>query len=477
MQNFQQDEHSMTERAMRMIMPRQPIQPSQITSVGDVSQFVIENMWLVNIYDRIFYYNGKCYVQAGKAVLKGLTQKGIDMLLSTPEFTFRAFTLTQVINHINFLLLTKQMAVWQPCEEYGLISFLNGSIFTEIEQTYLGNIPTPAGTVPTYYINTDVPMYPLAHPMKIAMPYMRRFLDTITNKDQTLINRIWEMIGYLLYENVAAKKVFVLQGKTNSGKSVLGKLITSLLSDGCVRYLDIEQLNQRNATSELVGMRLNVSMDLPNRVLPARAVENIKLLTGNDDIEVFNRNGTFQRYNGHCKFLFATNHCITLCGSDPGFLSRVICIPFDYEIEMEKQDLQLFSRLWAERDAIAKVALYYHKLLKNKSFVFSGSNVSKYDLQVRYIYPEAENREETVRQFVEEKCIISDKRAGKTYTKVLYSAYLDYCEENKFTPIDTIAGFSRTLSKAYAGEVEQSRWREGEENQHGFKGIQLRIML
>lgn len=120
----------------------------------------------------------------------------------------------------------------------------------------------------------------------LSTPQMDYFLNSIAQGNQTIVTRIWQMIGYLLAPDLNAKAWFLLQGVPNSGKSVIGNLITSFFPDTKIESLDIDQLGKRTATSLLVNKCVNISMDLPNKALSTLAIRNIKLMIGNDDITV-----------------------------------------------------------------------------------------------------------------------------------------------------------------------------------------------
>ena len=127
-----------------------------------------------------------------------------------------------------------------------------------------------------------------------------------------MVTRIWEMIGYLVAPDIMAKKFFLLQGPSNTGKSVLGRFIQNIFPKGQVTGLSLSQLGDANLPAEFMGSRLNLSMDLSNNKTDPKAIERIKLLTGNDLISQNIKYKDNRSYNGQCKFLFSTNHPIRL---------------------------------------------------------------------------------------------------------------------------------------------------------------------
>lgn len=358
----------------------------------------------------------------------------------------------------------------KSAEDNGFLCFYNGII-----NIYNGQISNQIGFSDggypiTYRILAEVPQLQFRY----MTPYMDAFLHTVAGGDTTLILRIWEMIGYLLVPDTKGKAFFVLQGVPDSGKSVIGKLISSFFEDNKVRHLDIEQLGKRNATSALMNVCLNLSMDLPNKVLSSLAIRNLKQMTGNDDIEVEYRPGVYAKYYGRCKFLFATNHPIKLKGLDKGFTSRIVCIPFRKAIPKQSQDLYLLDKLLAEKDGIAERAMRAYRALAARNYIFTGSG-DKYNPKISYLPGDGESRDAVVCEFVEANCTFCEPREKEkgVYTETLYTAYREFCEQNYYIPISSAQGFAQSIMRNYGDRIVRSRWREGNENRNGFKGILL----
>ena len=129
------------------------------------------------------------------------------------------------------------------------------------------------------------------------------FFSRVTNSDPMLIQRIYEMIGYLLVPDTHAKSFFLLQGVPNSGKSVLGRFIEGFFPKQCVTALDISRLSGQFLPKSLATSRLNLSMDLPDGLLSKKAVAMLKMLTGDDLVTLEVKYKEARPYRGQCKFL------------------------------------------------------------------------------------------------------------------------------------------------------------------------------
>lgn len=218
---------------------------------------------------------------------------------------------------------------------------------------------------------------------------------------------------------------------------------------------------------------LNISMDLPNKALSPLAIRNIKLITGGDTITVEHQNGSYETYQGNCKFLFATNHALTLRGSDSGLEERIVCVPFTYSIPPQQRNLNLLNCLLSERNFMIAKALAYYRDLRNNRYVFSGSEYELFKPRIRYLPTEADDTDASLCEFVESQCEFVSQENG-IYTQDLYNAYRRFCKDCNETPIDNENSFSRHLLHCYSDRVRKDKWRKpGESPKWGFKGILL----
>lgn len=347
-------------------------------------------------------------------------------------------------------------------------------------RSYAKSDPCTFGVYPTYTVDADISEISATwNELKtLPTPMMDNFVYEIAGGNPKIITRIWQMIGYLLTPDMRGKCFFLLQGIPNSGKSVLGNFLSQLLPDHRIASLDIDQLGKRHATSALVNKSINISMDLPNKLLSPLAIRNIKLMTGNDDITIEHRNGKMEKYRGSCKFLFATNHPLTLNGTDSGFEGRIVCIPFYNEITPERRNYNLREDLLREKNYIVAKAIAYYRDLCFDNYEFSGSELEICKPDIRYLPTEAEDQDANLCWFIENRCELVPVEYGGVHTENLYSAYVSYCKDINETPIDNIASFSRRLMRCYGNQITKKKWRdkESQENRWGFRGLLLNPM-
>lgn len=199
-----------------------------------------------------------------------------------------------------------------------------------------------------------------------------QFLFDITGGDPLLIDRIWEVMGYALVPDTAGKCFILFQGVPDSGKSLLGDVIASLLDEENVTSLDLGALGERFGTAELVGKQLCLSLDMPSGVLDPKSTSMLKSLTGGDVVTADVKYQARIKFRCTATFLLASNHPLLPRDNDPALLGRAVTVPFHFQISRERQDHGLRTKILAERNAIIYRALLAYQRLRQNNYRFSG---------------------------------------------------------------------------------------------------------
>ena len=298
-----------------------------------------------------------------------------------------------------------------------------------------------------------------------SCPAFDDFLLSISGGDSAVITLCWEVIGYLLSNDMAAKSFFLLQGVGDSGKSVLGNLISGLFNQEAVSYLDIYRFRDKFATSALRGKRLNISMDLPRVQLKREAIGVIKMLTGDDVITVEEKFHNPEAYKPTAKLVFGSNFPLMVADNDPAFQARLVKIPFRFQIPKERQDKHLLEKLMAERSAIAVKALDYYLRLKANNYCFTKVDVSGAAV-IGYV-PDSE----MLQAFLEQNCVLAPGEF--TFTEELWNAYNRFRVAHDVPPTSDSNTFSRQLNRYCAGRISGKKRRKGEQSLNGYEGIAI----
>ena len=384
----------------------------------------------------------------------------------TPDTAFPVTSITYCLNARLFAGQLTGEARIPTLQELGLSRQENVtgySQFSSYTMSYQGQTTVPY-TMPVVngYSNMRPDIFSNA---PYQTPNIDQFLFSITRGNQELVARIWEMIGYILAPDTNGKVFFLLQGVPNSGKSVLGRFIEGFFPKGRVTSLDISRLGAKYYPKELFGSALNLSMDLPNKMLPLGAVANIKMMTGRDLMTFESKYEDARAYRGECKLLFSTNHRLKFREIDDAFLERIVCIPFEYAVDEGERDSHLLEKMNGERNYAAVKALSHYLALKENNYHFSGSFKAKIDGSI--------SNSTVINRFVEDCCYFCGWDQQGTHTQILHESYKAYCEEHGYPALDSTAEFSRLLYSEYGNKIQSSRWRENGRNANGYKGIKL----
>ena len=308
-----------------------------------------------------------------------------------------------------------------------------------------------------------------------SCPVFDRFLHEITGNDPILEARIWEAIGYSLVPDTAGKCFILLQGVPDSGKSLLGDVIASLIDPDLVTSLDISTMGDRFGPSELVGKQLCLALDMPSGILDAKSVSLFKNLTGGDFVTADVKYQARIKFRCSATFVLATNHPLRTRDNDPAFFRRAVTIPFRFSVDKGQQDHSLKARILAERDAIIYRAIQAYVRLRQNNYQFSGNSESN---EVVAGQSSASNSlTEALNLFCRQFCTADT--AAFTPTASLYNAF---CASAQTKWPGEIRSFSdeafRVLDALFPQQVYRSRKRPKgakatQSAERGFAGVAL----
>lgn len=243
------------------------------------------------------------------------------------------------------------------------ISFLDG-VLNIVTQQFYRHSPK---SFTTYEIQAN---YAAAN--EVDCPVFRNFLWSITCGDRGIQDRIWEMLGYVLSPDTDGKVMFLLQGCSNSGKSVLASLIKSFFTPDVTTALDVHSLNERFAPVELEGRAVWISPDLSAGALDNKSTSKLKQFSGNDMVSADKRYKGYVNFYCTAKLIMCTNYPLLTHEKDPAFEGRIVAIPFVRTIPQHEQRRDLAELLKRERDAICRGAMRAYFRLRQNGHRFSG---------------------------------------------------------------------------------------------------------
>lgn len=282
------------------------------------------------------------------------------------------------------------------------------------------------------------------------------FLHTITGGDVMLVQRILEIMGYILSNDLSAKKFFVLQGVPDSGKSTLLVLIRSFFDDEFVEALNIEDFEKQFAVSELFGKALNVCGELTGLPIKDEAIRRLKELTGNDMVSCDVKYKRHIKFNNTAKLVFATNNAVRLGYADEALAERCVVIPFKYSVTTK--DRELLSKLLAEKAGIFKMCVNCYLHLKHKNYCFSG------DYPLNEVCQNVNSNKATnwMPQFLDE--VLEPDPNAHVFIGDMLCEFQAYAERNGFVSSMDNLGFGKELRKYFPSGNFGKKRKPGESN-------------
>lgn len=303
-------------------------------------------------------------------------------------------------------------------------------------------------------------------------PLMDKFLSTLFDENDMLIQRAWEIIGYCISSDAHAKRFFIFPGELgDNGKSTFIALICQLLIGPAITCMSMKNLlGGRFAMSELQGKRINVSSDEGTVTLDGSQLAVLKRISGHDRITADKKNAMQVSFLSTCKIIIASNHDIGMAYSsgDSAIRRRICTLPFDVKIPKVEQNPNIVSMILnSELNEITTEALNAFIRLENNGYHFTGDDTGLDDYSIRNTPIDAQyyNIENFVMSY------IRPQPGNFVLTQNLYETFNCYYNNNRDTFKD-ITGFSQALYKYLTANgfiVEKVKRHQG----NGYEGIMI----
>lgn len=189
-----------------------------------------------------------------------------------------------------------------------------------------------------------------------------------------MTQRIWQMLGVIFCPDRAAKAFFVLQGPSDTGKSLFTRFVEEFFTADMVSRLNLHDLKQNFAPGDLEGKRLCISSDASSEALDPVATSLIKQATGGDVISADVKYKARIQFRCEAVFVLVTNHAVRTKDPDDAFFRRAVAIPFRYAVSRSEQvpPEVLLKRLRQEMDVIASRAVETYRQLVQNRYLFAG---------------------------------------------------------------------------------------------------------
>ena len=199
-------------------------------------------------------------------------------------------------------------------------------------------------------------------------PVAWKFIQDIASGDNDFARWLWQVIARLILLPNDDQEIYLLTGKTGSGKGTLLRLIQDLLG-GQAANISQNDMNERFGFSALHSYPKVIGMDdIKSFKFP---VDKLKRITGGLPLRVEQKNKDSFEVDYKPHVVMTGNEAPTV--RDVGFRRRLVVIPFERSItDYQQEDKKLPSKLRAERSAILN---YLVEILEAKAFTETPEKV------------------------------------------------------------------------------------------------------
>ena len=340
------------------------------------------------------------------------------------------------------LLQKPEIARRELHSDVRFVPFLNGLYHME-EGTLQRHTPV---VVTTYVLQC-------AYVPSGATPHFDRFLWTITQGDSALTQRIWQMLGVIFCPDRAAKVFFVLQGPSDTGKSLFTRFVEEFFTADMVSRLNLHDLKQNFVPGDLEGKRLCISSDASLEALDPVATSLIKQATGGDVISADVKYKARIQFRCEAVFVLVTNHAV----------SRSEQIPPEV----------LLKRLRQEMDVIASRAVETYRQLVQNRYLFAGDFLLNDPAVVQNPRSSAGTSvNQLVYQFVLEE--LKADPEGLLLTEDCYDAFRELAGGDGITQAVFSALFYSIVEEVYGGKKLRKRCPGTSNPRHAVSGVRFK---
>lgn len=277
---------------------------------------------------------------------------------------------------------------------------------------------------PEYLLTNQIPCNYIPGLPWSEAPHFKGFLDMLTDGDPDNETLILEYIGAIL-SNVPGyrfKKLLILYGPGDTGKSVLREFVISLLGKENVQAIDLKRLSGRFGAARLYGKRLAGSGDMSSASIAELDV--LKQLTGGDDLyaEDKGKDGFTFKYSG---YLWFNSNRLPQFGGDHGahVYERMMILPCPNIVPPEKRDANLLDKLLAEKEVVVSQAMAHLREAVARGYRFTEGD------SVKQSREEYQQQNSSLAKFLNDFCVLN---AGKVQRAEFHKIYTRWCKDNQY---------------------------------------------
>lgn len=244
--------------------------------------------------------------------------------------------------------------------------------------------------------------------------------------------------GYSMTPDTRQQRFLMIYGAGGTGKSIIIRLLESMVGARNVSNVSMQELSKRFSTSLLAGKMLNSCADLSMEALEDSST--MKKLIGEDKLMAENKGQNAFMFRNYSKLLFSTNALpVVTAERTNGFYRRLLILKMNQQ--PEKPDIELAERLMLELPYLIKLSVHALHEMYRRGTITESENSKAALLQMR-------KDSDVVEAWISERCTIG---AGLKVDRVIaFEDFKKYCESEERQPLTRNGFFGALRKKSFA---------------------------
>lgn len=272
-------------------------------------------------------------------------------------------------------------------------------------------------------------------------------LNRLACDDTAIRSLLEECIGYCFYRRNELGKAFILTGDKSNGKSTFFDCVKTILGDGNISALDLNELGDRFSTSMMYGKLANIGDDIGDDFLQGSQVATFKKVVTGNRIKAERKGQDPFEFNPYIKLLFSANDIPRMKDKTGAVLRRLVIIPFNARFSKYLDDgvtIDPDYNPYIKYELVEQSSIEYlikigiaglKRIIENNEFTKSD--------KVQQQLEEYENENNPIKAFIDD-CGV--EMIENEPTADVYKRYQVFCAENSMQPMSNIV-FSKQINK------------------------------